>query len=74
MLRSFLCRSKDNAFLFLLIQIIQNIFRFFGKMQGIGLNPLFLGTGYNDSVRIPLDYGSDMYEIREVINGSETKE
>ncbi|MBQ6334574.1 MAG: alpha-galactosidase [Erysipelotrichaceae bacterium] len=33
--------------------------------EGICLNPLFLGTGYNDNIRIPLDYGSDMYEIKE---------
>ena len=33
--------------------------------EGICLNPLFLGTGYNDKIRIPLDYGSDMYEIKE---------
>lgn len=32
---------------------------------GIKLNNLFLGTGYNDNIRIPLDYGSDMYEITE---------
>ena len=32
---------------------------------GIKLNNLFLGTGYNDNIRIPLDYGSDMYEIKE---------
>ena len=30
---------------------------------GIQLNALFLGTGYNDNIRIPLDYGSDMYEV-----------
>ena len=34
--------------------------------SGIYLNTLFLGTGYNKNIRIPLDYGSDMYEIREV--------
>ncbi|MBO4358557.1 MAG: alpha-galactosidase [Erysipelotrichaceae bacterium] len=33
--------------------------------EGICLNPLFMGTGYNDKIRIPLDYGSDMYEIKE---------
>ncbi len=33
--------------------------------EGICLNPLFLGSGYNKDIRIPLDYGSDMYEIRE---------
>jgi len=32
---------------------------------GLQLNTLFIGTGYNDNVRIPLDYGSDMYEIKE---------
>jgi alpha-galactosidase len=32
---------------------------------GIKLNSLFIGTGYNDNIRIPLDYGSDMYEITE---------
>lgn len=30
---------------------------------GIQLNSLFLGTGLNDNIRIPLDYGSDMYEV-----------
>jgi alpha-galactosidase len=34
--------------------------------SGIYLNNLFLGTGYNDNVRIPLDYGSDMYEVKEI--------
>ena len=34
--------------------------------SGIYLNNLFLGTGYNDDIRIPLDYGSDMYEIKEI--------
>ena len=33
--------------------------------EGVCLNPLFLGSGYNDKIRIPLDYGSDMYEIKE---------
>ena len=33
--------------------------------EGICLEPLFLGTGYNEYIRIPLDYGSDMYEIKE---------
>ena len=32
--------------------------------SGIYLNNLFLGTGYNSNIRIPLDFGSDMYEIR----------
>ena len=32
--------------------------------SGIYLNPLFIGTGYNKNIRIPLDYGSDMYEIQ----------
>ena len=32
--------------------------------SGIYLNPLFIGTGYNRNIRIPLDYGSDMYEIQ----------
>lgn len=32
---------------------------------GIYLNTLFIGTGYNDNIRIPLDFGSDMYEIEE---------
>ena len=34
--------------------------------SGIYLNNLFLGSGFNDSLRIPLDYGSDMYEIKEM--------
>ena len=34
--------------------------------SGIYLNNLFLGTGYNDDIRIPLDYGSDMYEVKEI--------
>ena len=34
--------------------------------SGIYLNNLFLGTGYNDNIRIPLDYGSDMYEVKEI--------
>ena len=33
--------------------------------QGICLDPLYLGTGYNENVRIPLDNGSDMCEIKE---------
>lgn len=33
--------------------------------EGIYLNNLFLGTGYNKNIRIPLDYGCDMYEIKE---------
>ena len=31
--------------------------------SGIYLNSLFLGTGYNKQIRLPLDYGSDMYQI-----------
>ena len=31
--------------------------------EGILLEPLCLGTGYNEKIRIPLDYGSDMYVI-----------
>ncbi len=31
--------------------------------DGILLDPVFLGTGYNENVRIPPDYGSDMYLI-----------
>ncbi len=42
--------------------------------EGICLNPLFLGSGYNDNIRIPLDYGSDMYEIKEMKHGSKEKE
>lgn len=42
--------------------------------EGVCLNPLFLGTGYNDNIRIPLDYGSDMYEIKELKHGSGKKE
>ena len=38
--------------------------------DGIILDPLFLGTGYNESIRIPLDYGSDMYLIKEKKNVS----
>ncbi|MBR4422513.1 MAG: alpha-galactosidase, partial [Erysipelotrichaceae bacterium] len=34
--------------------------------SGIYLNNLFLGSGFNDKLRIPLDYGSDMYEIKEI--------
>ena len=45
-----------------------------GTMSGCVLNiildPLFLGTGYNESIRIPLDYGSDMYLIKEKKNVS----
>ena len=41
--------------------------------EGICLNPLFLGTGYNDNIRIPLDYGSDMYEIKEIKHESGKK-
>ncbi|MBR2578329.1 MAG: GH36 C-terminal domain-containing protein, partial [Erysipelotrichaceae bacterium] len=33
--------------------------------NGILLDNLFLGTGYNEHLRIPLDYGSDMYLIKE---------
>ena len=32
---------------------------------GIILNSLFLGTGHNDELRLPLDFGSDMYLIKE---------
>ena len=41
--------------------------------EGICLNPLFLGTGYNNNIRIPLDYGSDMYEIKELKHESGKK-
>ena len=34
--------------------------------NGICLNSLFQSSGYNDNIRIPLDYGSDMYEIKEI--------
>ena len=34
--------------------------------SGIYLNNLFLGTGYNDAIRVPLDFGSDMYEVKEI--------
>ena len=33
--------------------------------EGIFLDPLYLGTGYEKHIRIPLDYGSDMYLIKE---------
>ena len=33
--------------------------------EGICLDPLYLGTGNNKKIRIPLDYGSDMYLIEE---------
>lgn len=33
--------------------------------EGICLDPLYLGTGYNKKIRIPLDYGSDMFLIEE---------
>ena len=33
---------------------------------GLQLNSLFIGTGYNDNIRIPLDFGSDMYEVFEI--------
>ena len=32
---------------------------------GIPLDNLFEGTGYNDRIRLPLDYGSEMYLIKE---------
>jgi hypothetical protein len=34
--------------------------------SGIYLNNLFEGTGYNSNIRIPLDFGSDMYEVKEI--------
>lgn len=33
--------------------------------SGILLNSLYLGTGYNDKLRLPLDFGSEMYLIKE---------
>ena len=33
--------------------------------EGIFLDPLYLGTGYEKHIRIPLDYGSDIYLIKE---------
>ena len=33
--------------------------------EGIFLDPLYLGTGYEEHIRIPLDFGSDMYLIKE---------
>ena len=42
--------------------------------SGIYLNNLFLGTGYNDSIRLPLDYGSDMYQINAVYPEEKKKE
>ena len=38
--------------------------------DGIVLNTLFIGTGHNEDIRLPLDYGSDMYEIKEMNNES----
>ena len=33
--------------------------------SGIKLNSLYLGTGYNDELRLPLDFGSELYRIKE---------
>lgn len=33
--------------------------------EGLCLNPLFVSSGYNNYIRIPLDFGSDMYVIKE---------
>ena len=38
--------------------------------SGIQLNTLYLGTGYNDKLRLPLDFGSDIYLIKEDNNDS----
>ena len=40
---------------------------------GISLHSLYLGTGYNDKLRLPLDFGSDMYHIKEQFNESGQK-
>ena len=41
---------------------------------GIALNTLYLGTGYNEELRLPLDYCSDMYLIKEKEHGSGQEE
>ena len=33
--------------------------------EGILLDPIYLGSGYNSHIRIPLDYGCDMYLIQQ---------
>ena len=42
--------------------------------SGILLNSLFLGTGYNEKLRLPLDFGSDMYLIKEDLYESREEE
>ena len=42
--------------------------------QGIPLSNLFLGTGYNKDLRLPPDFGSDMYLIKEKKDESGQKE
>ena len=42
--------------------------------SGIQLNTLYLGTGYNDKLRLPLDFGSDIYLIKEDNNDSREEE
>lgn len=36
-------------------------------MQGIHLNNQFIGTGYSDKVRMLGDFGSNLYEIEEIV-------
>ena len=45
----------------------KQVYRASGKAlrAGIILNSLFLGTGHNDELRLPLDFGSDMYLIKD---------
>ena len=42
--------------------------------NGISLHKLYLGTGHDEKLRLPLDYGSDMFLIKEKDNESGQKE